>query len=69
MKRGFAGALALVALGSNTAAMAMDPPGYTAPFGETLETINFPLLAMLRIAPGWAIALRLDPALDRKSVV
>lgn len=64
MKRGFAGTLALMALGSNTVAMAMDPPGYTAPFGETLETINFPLLAMLRIAPGWAIALRLDPALQ-----
>ena len=42
---------------------AMDPPGYTAPFADTLETLNFPLLAILRKAPGWASALRDDPAL------
>lgn len=42
---------------------AMDPPGYTAPFGDTLETLNFPLLSLLRTAPGWADALRTDAAL------
>lgn len=42
---------------------AMDPPGYTAPFADTLETLNFPLLAKLRTSPGWASALRDDPAL------
>lgn len=41
----------------------MDPPGYTAPFGDTLETLNFPLLPMLRTAPGWAEALRTDAGL------
>lgn len=42
---------------------AMDPPEYTAPFADTLETLNFPLLALLRTAPGWASELRDDPAL------
>ena len=45
-------------------AMAMDPPGYAAPFADSLETLNFPLLAMIRRAPGWAPALRADPALQ-----
>ncbi|WP_353216205.1 YdcF family protein [Sandarakinorhabdus sp.] len=44
--------------------LAMDPPGYTTPYAETLETLNFPLLAMLGKAPGWAAALRADPALQ-----
>ena len=39
-------------------AMAMDPPGYAAPFVDSLETLNFPLLAMIRQAPSWAPALR-----------
>lgn len=56
--------LAVLALPSG-AAQAMDPPGYSAPFAETLETLNLPLLAMLRTAPGWATALRADPALAR----
>lgn len=45
-------------------AVAMSPPGYAAPFAESLETLNFPLLAMIRLAPGWAPALRADPALQ-----
>lgn len=53
----------MVALAVPGAAQAMDPPGYSAPFAETLETLNFPLLAMLRTAPGWATALRTDGAL------
>lgn len=44
--------------------LAMDPPGYAAPFAESLETLNFPLLAMLKQAPGWAAVLRSDPALQ-----
>ena len=44
--------------------MAMDPPGYAAPFAETLESLNFPLLAMIRQLPGWAAAVRVDPALQ-----
>ncbi len=44
--------------------MAMDPPGYTAPFVDSLETLTFPLLAMIRCVPGWAPALRADPALQ-----
>lgn len=44
-------------------AMAMDPPGYTAPFPDSLESLNFPLLPLLRAAPGWAPALGADPAL------
>lgn len=45
------------------AALAIDPPGYRAPFDETLETLNFPLLALVRTTPGWAEALRGDAAL------
>lgn len=45
-------------------AVAMNPPGYAAPFAESLETLNFPLLAMIRLAPGWAPALRADAGLQ-----
>ena len=44
--------------------MAMNPPGYAAPFADSLETLNFPLLAMMRQAPNWAPALRADPTLQ-----
>ena len=53
--------LAMVAIPGKV--MAMDPPGYTAPFADTIETLNLPLLALLRAAPGWAPALRTDTAL------
>ncbi len=57
-------ALALLAvLAMPGKALAMDPPGYTAPFRDTVETLNFPFLPLLRAAPGWAPALRTDPAL------
>ena len=49
--------------------MAMDPPGYAAPFVDSLETLNFPLLAMIRLAPGWASALHADPALQALAAV
>lgn len=53
----------LAAVAMPGTAQAMDPPRYTAPFADTLETLNFPLLALLRTAPGWATALRTDAAL------
>lgn len=56
-------AIAMAVAAVPGAAIAMDPPGYTAPYTETLETLNFPLFAMLRVAPDWAEALRSDPAL------
>ena len=59
----FAALLAAV-MAAPTQVMAMDPPGYAAPFAETLETLNFPLLAMIRQVPGWAAAVRADPALQ-----
>lgn len=43
--------------------LAMDPPGYTAPFGDRLETLIFPLPAMIRAVPAWARALGADPSL------
>ncbi|CAN5303081.1 hypothetical protein BH10PSE13_BH10PSE13_05380 [soil metagenome] len=55
-----------VAMSLNTGmAAAQDPAGYTAPFADTLETRIFPLFAMMRAAPGWAEALRRDPALRK----
>lgn len=53
----------LLAVAVPAAAEAMDPPGYSAPFADTLETLNFPLLGLLRTAPGWATDLRSDTAL------
>jgi CheY-like chemotaxis protein len=55
-------------------AAALDPPGYTSPYAESLETLNFPLLPMLRAAPGWRQDLTADPQLlnlaaDRRSRV
>lgn len=47
----------------HTPVSAMDPPGYTMPFPETLETLNFPLPALLRAAPGWASDLLADKTL------
>lgn len=55
--------ISLAALALSTTALAIDPPGYTAPFAATVETLNMPLLAMFRAAPGWGAALRADPAL------
>ena len=49
--------------------MAMNPPGYAAPFADSLETLNFPLLAMIGLAPGWAPALHADPALQALAAV
>ena len=49
--------------------MAMAPPGYAAPFVDSLETLNFPLLAMIRQAPDWAPALRADPDLRTLAAV
>ncbi|WP_152414763.1 YdcF family protein [Blastomonas sp. AAP53] len=64
MKRSMRPLIALLAaLALPGAAQAMDPPGYTAPFDDTLEALNFPLLSLLRTAPGWGDALRSDPAL------
>jgi hypothetical protein len=54
---------ALALLAHPGMAAAMDPPGYAAPFKDTLETLNFPLLAELHIASGWAAAMRAEPAL------
>jgi hypothetical protein len=45
--------------------LAQEPPGYTAPFPESLEARVFPLLAFLRKAPGWAEALAADRELQR----
>ncbi len=42
--------------------LAMDPPGYRAPFADRIETLNFPLLAMIKAVPQWSSALRADPA-------
>lgn len=55
--------MSIPAILPGTAARAIDPPGYTAPFAATVETRNLPLLALLRAAPGWAPVLRADPAL------
>lgn len=61
-------ATAVLAMSSGVAwpvpAVAMNPPGYAATFGDSLETLNFPLLAMIRQAPGWAPALRTDSGLQ-----
>ena len=57
-------ALCAVAMATPTQVMAMDPPGYVASFTDTLETLNFPLLAMIRQAPGWTAAVRAEPALQ-----
>jgi uncharacterized SAM-binding protein YcdF (DUF218 family) len=65
-----AGALAMTsAMAWSDRALAMEPPGYAAPFTESLETLNFPLLAMIRQAQGWAPALRADPALQALATV
>ena len=53
----------LTVLAPTYAARAIDPPGYTAPFGATVDTLNLPLLALLRAAPGWAPAMRDDQEL------
>ena len=42
---------------------AMDPPGYEAPYVETLESLNFPLLPMIHETAGLASLLRDDTAL------
>lgn len=56
-----AGVVAMsLAMAWSVPVMAMDPPGYAAPFADSLETLNFPLLAIIRQAPGWAPALRAD---------
>jgi hypothetical protein len=61
--------LALVGLSIGIAGpapvLAMDPPGYQAPFGDRLETLNYPLLAMIKSVPAWSAALRDDPALKQ----
>lgn len=54
-------ALWLLAVPSQVSAM--DPPGYTAPYAETLETLNFPLIAILHALPDWSSDLVADPAL------
>ena len=62
--RKLAGALLLLtALLQPLAAAAQDPAGYTAPFADKLESRVFPLLSMMRMAPGWAAALREDSGL------
>ncbi len=53
----------LAALSVSGAAWAMDPPGYAAPFAAAVQTRNVPLLALLRVAPGWESALRDDKSL------
>jgi hypothetical protein len=55
-------------------AAALDPPGYTSPYSETLETLNFPLLPMLSAALRRHQDLQADPQLltlaaDRRSRV
>jgi hypothetical protein len=64
MKRLFRMFMAILALcAMPAAALAIDPPGYSAPFDETLETLNFPLLVMVRTTPGWGEAIRDDATL------
>ncbi len=59
--------LAALSLNPGTAA-AQDPAGYTAPFADTLESRVLPLFAMMRTTPGWAQAMRGDPALVKLAV-
>lgn len=59
----------LLALALPVPALAQNPPSYSAPFPESLETRVFPLLAFMRTAPGWAAALAADPEFQRLSTL
>lgn len=59
----FAACLMATALVIPGAIQAKPPSVVAVAADETLETVTFPLLAMLRSADGWAAALRSDPGL------
>ena len=65
MKPLLATLLLAAAVAGSTAAQALDPQGYTAPFADTLATRVFPLFATMHVAPGWNAVLRADPELVR----
>ncbi|WP_416221847.1 YdcF family protein [Sphingomonas sp. S1-29] len=54
-----------IAVLAPTSVGAQDLPGYSAPFGDTLPTRIFPLFAMMRQSPDWAVALHQDRDLQK----
>ncbi|MFD1952220.1 YdcF family protein [Sphingomonas arantia] len=65
MRRLIGACLAAVLLLPSVGAVAQTSATYAVPYDETLETVVFPLPAMMRAADGWAAALRRDPVLRR----